>query len=275
MSWLVIQEPATRDQCLSIRNLLSAAYIVQLYGPLSTMRPPLFNNGLDTRFPSASGTPQSPSSPVNRSYNDLYSPKQRRMNPLGSSFGTDIAVDLGSPARRKPLSSFWSVKDKPRRFFQPNRYRYYHRNRWWLRPLFVVFVLALVFGYIPFFHLSLPNPTTSSNIQSTSQHRDQLLLYRIIGNDLPPRHKEGQTLSNLRFILEHEPSFPNTRKIYVLNRITDPVNEQAIIQLLERYNAEYLNIAFNETEYQRIDFRLEDFPEPDFCIRMTIDDSPK
>ncbi|KAJ8657670.1 hypothetical protein O0I10_006485 [Lichtheimia ornata] len=230
------------------------------------MRPPSFSNGLDTRFPPASGNPQSPSSPVNRSYNDYYNAKQRRMNnPMGNHLGTDIAVDLGSPARRRPLSSFWSVKDKPRRFFQPHRYRYYHRNRWWLRPLLVILFLALVFGYIPFFHLSLPNPTTSSNVQSTSsQYRDQLLLYRIIGNDLPPRHKEGQTLSNLRFILEHEPSFPNTRKIFVLNRITDPVNERAIIQLLERYNAEYLNIAFNETEYQRIDFRLEDFPEPDF-----------
>lgn len=32
-------------------------------------------------------------------------------------------------------------------------------------------------------------------------------IYRIIGNDLPPRHKQGQTLANIRFILENEQNF--------------------------------------------------------------------
>ncbi|KAI9027215.1 hypothetical protein CLU79DRAFT_697848 [Phycomyces nitens] len=97
-----------------------------------------------------------------------------------------------------------------------------------------------------------------------SQTRDQLILYRIVGNDLPPRHKEGQTLSNLRFILEHEPTFPNTRKLFVLNRISDPQNEATIIRLLNEYGVEYIRIPFEEKVYENIDFRLEDFPEPDY-----------
>lgn len=35
---------------------------------------------------------------------------------------------------------------------------------------------------------------------------DTFVLYRIIGNDLPPRHRVGQGRDSLRFILEMEPS---------------------------------------------------------------------
>ncbi len=94
--------------------------------------------------------------------------------------------------------------------------------------------------------------------------RDQVILYRIIGNDLPPRHKEGQTLSNLQFILDHEPSFPNTRKIFLLNRIIDPISEATIIRLLDRYQMEYIRVPFDEAEYEQLDFQLESFPDPDF-----------
>ncbi|KAG0239197.1 hypothetical protein BGX31_002972 [Mortierella sp. GBA43] len=91
-----------------------------------------------------------------------------------------------------------------------------------------------------------------------------IVLYRILGNDLPPRHRPGQTLSNVRFILEHEPEFNNTRKLWVLNRIVDPHAEESIIQLLDHHGQEYIRIPFEEHEYLKQDFRLEDFPEPDF-----------
>src|SRR5690606_32334685 len=41
---------------------------------------------------------------------------------------------------------------------------------------------------------------------SILEGEDTFVLYRIIGNDLPPRHKRGQAIANLRFILEHEPA---------------------------------------------------------------------
>ncbi|KAK3825115.1 MAG: hypothetical protein J3Q66DRAFT_277194 [Benniella sp.] len=93
---------------------------------------------------------------------------------------------------------------------------------------------------------------------------ESIVLYRILGNDLPPRHRPGQTLSNVRFILEHEPEFNNTRKLWVLNRIVDPHAEESIIQLLDHHRQEYIRIPFEEDEYLKQDFRLEDFPEPDF-----------
>ena len=46
-------------------------------------------------------------------------------------------------------------------------------------------------------------------------------LWRILGNDLPPRHPNGQTLQNLKYILENEKQFGMTRKMWLLNRIVD------------------------------------------------------
>ncbi|CAO3600710.1 unnamed protein product [Absidia cylindrospora] len=140
----------------------------------------------------------------------------------------------------------------------------------------------LLFGYVPYFSFvkdsssSTTPPTPKQDSQPQQQQltaaasrfsdiaREQVILYRIIGNDLPPRHKEGQTLSNLQFILEHEPDFPNTRKIFVLNRISNAVNEATIIHLLDRHQMEYLRLPFEENVYKQLDFRLEDFTEPDF-----------
>lgn len=93
---------------------------------------------------------------------------------------------------------------------------------------------------------------------------ESIVLYRILGNDLPPRHRPGQTLSNVRFILEHEPEFNKTRKLWVLNRIVDPQAEASLIQLLKHHRQDYISIPFVEKEYLKQDFRLEDFPEPDF-----------
>ncbi|CAG8719845.1 8479_t:CDS:2, partial [Dentiscutata erythropus] len=94
--------------------------------------------------------------------------------------------------------------------------------------------------------------------------RDQIILYRILGNDLPPRHKAGQTLKNVRFILEHEVEFLNTKKWWLLNRIADSDYEDTLINLLRLHKQDYIRIPFNEDEYSKLDFRLEDFPKPDF-----------
>ncbi|KAI9275759.1 hypothetical protein BDA99DRAFT_532710 [Phascolomyces articulosus] len=217
---------------------------------------------------------------------------------------SDITVDLGYPPRRDSSinnnnnkrssafgRSYFSIKDKvlePRRFFSynNNHSRRFRRQRtlWGRIGLLGVIVLffVFIFGYMPFFNFEKTASTLSNSplyggngnrktgpggaggVLGDEPQRDQLLLYRIIGNDLPPRHKEGQTLSNLHFILEHEPSFPNLRKIFLLNRISDPANEAAVVRLLEKYKMEYIRVPFVEEEYKQIDFRLEHFTEPDF-----------
>lgn len=55
-------------------------------------------------------------------------------------------------------------------------------------------------------------------------------LWRILGNDLPPRHTAGQTEENLRFILDHESMFPDCEKRFLLNRIVD----KEVVNRLER-----------------------------------------
>ena len=40
----------------------------------------------------------------------------------------------------------------------------------------------------------------------------EFVLFRSIGNDLPPRHEVGQTYRNVKFILENEKDFPGLEK---------------------------------------------------------------
>ncbi|CAG8517398.1 4576_t:CDS:2 [Racocetra persica] len=103
-----------------------------------------------------------------------------------------------------------------------------------------------------------------SPIRRSHKSYEQIHIYRIIGNDLPPRHKVGQVLQNTRFILENEPDFPNSKKWWIINRIVDSDYENAIIDLLKQHKKDFIRIPFDVNEYLKADFRLEDFPEPDF-----------
>lgn len=90
------------------------------------------------------------------------------------------------------------------------------------------------------------------------------VLYRILGNDLPPRHKRGQTLENLRFILRHEPPLIGCEKRWVINRMVDRAIEAALIAELERHRQPYLHLPFDEAAYRALPFALDGFPEPNF-----------
>ncbi|GAA5857071.1 hypothetical protein JCM8547_007942 [Rhodosporidiobolus lusitaniae] len=137
-------------------------------------------------------------------------------------------------------------------------------------------------------HQALPPPIE----HSAESQRDTLVLYRILGNDLPPRHSPGQTLRNLRFLLQHESDFSvlpplgphgvhhshlygsgskakeahtqmgglRVDKYFVLNRISEPEMVSAIIGLLHLYSvpdSRILIIPFEWEEYQRREFRWD------------------
>jgi len=89
---------------------------------------------------------------------------------------------------------------------------------------------------------------------------DDFVLYRIIGNDLPPRHQAGQARRNLAFILEHEPDLPGCEKRFVVNRIVDGDEERRIVALLEQAGATYFRIPFNWAEYARVPFDAAGVP---------------
>ncbi|GAB4530116.1 MAG: hypothetical protein Tsb0014_12550 [Pleurocapsa sp.] len=120
--------------------------------------------------------------------------------------------------------------------------------------------------------LQLPSPsqpkTAPQSVEVVSPKKpsltDTFVFYRILGNDLPPRHKKGQTLSNIKFILEHEPKLANCEKRWIINRIVDSEQEKAVINLLEQYQQTYLRIPFVESEYAAIEFNFDDFPESNY-----------
>ncbi|MCX2840249.1 alginate lyase family protein [Microbulbifer thermotolerans] len=92
------------------------------------------------------------------------------------------------------------------------------------------------------------------------QKRSKFILYRIIGNDLYPRHGKGQSKENLKFILENEPDLVDCEKRFVINRIVDPESERAIIELLEQYKISYIHIPFDLQEYRNIEWDIYGVP---------------
>ncbi|MEW5251334.1 alginate lyase family protein [Microbulbifer sp. 2201CG32-9] len=86
------------------------------------------------------------------------------------------------------------------------------------------------------------------------------VLYRIIGNDLVPRHEKGQSRRNLEFILRHEEDLEGCEKRFVVNRIVDSDEERHIIALLEEAGLPYLHIPFSWAEYQKTGWDVQDIP---------------
>lgn len=72
---------------------------------------------------------------------------------------------------------------------------------------------------------------------------------RVVGNDLPPRHGIGQTLTNLRFILDNEPTFKDTTRLWVVNRIIDTQAEADILALLDERGEAYMHLPFTLEGY--------------------------
>jgi len=95
---------------------------------------------------------------------------------------------------------------------------------------------------------------------SLATEPDTFVLYRIIGNDLFPRHRKGQSRDNLKFILENEPTLRGCEKRFVINRIVDRNEEEAIISMLRESGYAYLHIPFCLEEYQELPWDILGVP---------------
>lgn len=93
---------------------------------------------------------------------------------------------------------------------------------------------------------------------------DSFVLYRILGNDLPPLHGLGQTLHNLRFILDREPPLPGLDKRWIVNRITDPEIETQVIALLDDRSQHFIRLDFDLDLYRTLQPDYSHFTEQDF-----------
>jgi hypothetical protein len=76
-----------------------------------------------------------------------------------------------------------------------------------------------------------------------------VVLWRILGNDIVPRHAPGQTQRNLEFILESEGAFPGCEKRFLLNRIMDETIFARIRERLEHAGIRYDVIPFERSAY--------------------------
>lgn len=100
---------------------------------------------------------------------------------------------------------------------------------------------------------------------------DSFVLYRIIGNDLYPRHEKGQSLRNVRFIIDNEPDLPGCEKRWIINRIFDPEHEAAMVSLLEQHGQAFTAIPFEASAYRTVDWDFGGFSKPDLMISKAFD----
>lgn len=78
-----------------------------------------------------------------------------------------------------------------------------------------------------------------------------VVLYRILGNPLPPRHDSRNTLENLRFVLDNEEDLPGCEKRWILNGIVDDALSRACRQLIEQAGHACMTIPFDREPYRR------------------------
>ena len=78
-------------------------------------------------------------------------------------------------------------------------------------------------------------------------------IYRVLGNDMPPRHAADQTARNTDFILENEKKFEGTERFWCLNRIYDKAKVDALKYRLDAAEEEWFEIPFDLAEYKSHD----------------------
>ncbi len=104
-----------------------------------------------------------------------------------------------------------------------------------------------------------------------SRQPDGFVLYRIVGNDIVPRHRPGQSRANVRFILENEPDLADCEKRWVLNRIVDGDEERAIRELLESRGQSHFSIPFQKDDYAQCPWDLNGLPRPGYTLSGEFD----
>lgn len=78
-------------------------------------------------------------------------------------------------------------------------------------------------------------------------------VWRILGNEMPPRDGIGKRMDILKYMLEHEPELEGAQKWYLVNRLVDIPWRRCITEILDRYNAHYVTIPFDRSTPARLD----------------------
>lgn len=97
--------------------------------------------------------------------------------------------------------------------------------------------------------------------------KDSFGLFRILGNSLPPRHAASQTLELTEFILRHEPAFEDCTKYWILNRLVDQAQQDALLALIRSHGQEAIVIPFDAQAHNDAFLDPSGIPEP-FRVRQ-------
>lgn len=92
------------------------------------------------------------------------------------------------------------------------------------------------------------------------RNRATMVMYRLIGNDMPPLQSSGQLMYNLDYTLKHEGNLPGVDKKWLLNRIHDPATLQTIVSTLKSKgykDKDILIIPFEPAEYAQQDTEID------------------
>jgi hypothetical protein len=139
----------------------------------------------------------------------------------------------------------------------------YHGSRGWSQEKY----LHHLRKFVPKNNETLKQEHAGTPLDKTE---DTVILYRIIGNDLYPRHEYGQSRKNVQFILENEPELEGCQKRWILNRIVNLEERAALKALLDSYGQHYTEISFSQKEWCGIDWDFSTFPSPGLLSRPAV-----
>ncbi|GAQ78914.1 hypothetical protein KFL_000200670 [Klebsormidium nitens] len=93
----------------------------------------------------------------------------------------------------------------------------------------------------------------------------KFMLFRLIGNNMPPLQSSGQLLWNTEYALKHEADFPDCRKRWIINQVVNTTEKQLILDLLKLHGYGSEDILTRELDYDELIAR----PEPDWEVFVT------
>lgn len=108
-------------------------------------------------------------------------------------------------------------------------------------------------------------PFPSGGLLSRQSKPPTFLLFRLIGNNMPPLQSPGQLLWNTEYALKHEADFPDCRKRWVINQIVNTTEKQLILDLLKLHGYGNEDILVRELDYDQLVAR----PEADWEVFVT------
>jgi hypothetical protein len=91
-----------------------------------------------------------------------------------------------------------------------------------------------------------------NSISSYPSKRSTFMLFRLIGNNMPPLQSPGQLLWNTEYALKHEGQFPDCQKRWVINQIVNTTEKELIVDLLKVYGYGGEDILIRELNYAEL-----------------------